>query len=524
MSKAISTNEYIKNYHVENETMERLPVLETKQVEAEKLFTLASYVLKHSEEFLNALRFAECLKRQSNFSGEKNHETVLSKTDEVQLAALYRQFLLEETHIQKGKYEFLQFLKEHTCCLVIIESNQLVVYNQSTGIYVDGISVISRIINYFLIQTEIMFLSVKEVLTLYHQSADLIHLDAFDKRGFAFANKTLLFDGELTFVAHSPDYYCLHRSNVVYDPQAICPLFFKTLNELFQSKKATIDFLGEWFGYNIASDLKAQKFLFVQGAGGNGKSLVFAVLRAILGPENVSSSAMEELSQRFGKEILIGKKANICNESFSITYSSETIKALTSGDPIVIDRKNKSQIVTQSQIKLTFILNQLPPIHDSTDAWVRRILFLPFDVKIAPENQDPDLLNKLQSECSGILNWAVEGLKRLRGNHYQFTESEEMLVAKRNYLAQGNPMTTFIEEMIEVTAQTTDRIYKNDMIKAYKSWLSANQLTDVTIGNLNKFWQSFNQSYLQICGAAAVYQKNNNGRFILGVQLKWMEG
>lgn len=39
----------------------------------------------------------------------------------------------------------------------------------------------------------------------------------------------------------------------------------------------------------------------------------------------------------------------------------------------------------------------------------RRIKLVPFDVKIPPERQDKDLLNKLKTELPGILVWAVDG-------------------------------------------------------------------------------------------------------------------
>ena len=81
------------------------------------------------------------------------------------------------------------------------------------------------------------------------------------------------------------------------------------------------------------------------------------------------------------------------------------------------------------------------------DAFYRRFLIIPFDVTIPKEKQDKQLARKIiNKELPGVLNWVLEGLKRLvdqRG----FTESEQADAVLNDYRVQGDSVALFVDEM-----------------------------------------------------------------------------
>ena len=73
--------------------------------------------------------------------------------------------------------------------------------------------------------------------------------------------------------------------------------------------------------------------------------------------------------------------------------------------------------------KMLFCLNELPRTNDKSNGYFRRFLIVPFKVQIPKSEVDPKLAEKIIStELPGIMNWVLEGRKRLIAQS-GFTES-----------------------------------------------------------------------------------------------------
>ena len=123
---------------------------------------------------------------------------------------------------------------------------------------------------------------------------------------------------------------------------------------------------------------------------------------------------LSKFSEKFGIEGIVDKSLNIANENeLGGAISTESLKALISGDPINISRKFKKAINVKSNIKLIFLLNTLPDTLDNTHGYYRKILIIPFNRVFKCDEMDKDLPEKVSEELSGVLNWALEGAERL---------------------------------------------------------------------------------------------------------------
>jgi len=289
---------------------------------------------------------------------------------------------------------------------------------------------------------------------------------------------------------HAQSHLSTFGSSINYNPNADCPVFKEFLTDLFDDE--TIKFVQEWLGYTLSCSHKANAFLIGVGAGANGKSTLFDVLAQLVGIENVSSAPLSNFNSEFGLEPLIGKKLNLATESDVDAFKTGKLKALTAGEDISINRKNKMEITTKLPTKLVFLMNELPLLSDDSFGFERRLLILPFDKTFTEAEQDKDLPKKLSSELEGILNWSLEGLKRLIANNYSFTVSKPMQDAKELYLGVGNPIEKFVKEC--VVSEPANVLQAKDLIHAYMNWMTRNGLPFKGTDSPQKFWKMFREA------------------------------
>jgi putative DNA primase/helicase len=114
---------------------------------------------------------------------------------------------------------------------------------------------------------------------------------------------------------------------------------------------------------------------------------------------------------------------------------------------------------------LILATNNRPPLGDRSQGLWRRLLLVPFRVFIPEEKQDRELARKLRGELPGIVNWALEGLVRLRQQGH-FTESKVGLEALKDYRLESNPARMFLADYC--SARPGGRIRVNEVYDFYK--------------------------------------------------------
>lgn len=355
----------------------------------------------------------------------------------------------------------------------------------------------------------------ESVLDIIRRKTEIKSLGNFNKRYFAFKNFT--YDSlAAKFVPHSEKCLTTYASNVQYEENATCPNFLDFLKELSIDTE-TIAFIQEWFGYAISTSHKANAFLIGVGEGANGKSTLFDVLMKLIGVSNISSAPLSNLNTQFGIEPILGKKLNIATESGADAFNTANLKAITAGERISVNRKNKPEITTVVDAKLIFLMNELPLLKDNSHGLARRLYILPFSKVFQEEDQDKDLPRKLEAELSGILNWAVEGHRRLKNQHYTFTKSKRMTMAKSKYMSVGNPVRVFVEECI--VSHPGNNLDSNAILSAYRSWVSIQKLPFHGTDSPQVFWSQF-RTAMNSCGIHYTKSKSNGTSKTRDINLK----
>lgn len=197
-----------------------------------------------------------------------------------------------------------------------------------------------------------------------------------------------------------------------FEKDAGCPKWQNFLDVVLPDKSKQ-DVLAEYIGYVFARNLKLEKTLILFGTGANGKSVVFDVINALLGKENVSNFSLESLGENYFRAMIANKLLNYSSE-ISNRLQAEKFKQMTSGEPIEARLPYGQPMILTNYARLAFNSNELPKDVEHSEAFFRRFLILPFDVTIPENRRNPNLAKEIiGAELSGVFNWILDGLKRL---------------------------------------------------------------------------------------------------------------
>ena len=116
--------------------------------------------------------------------------------------------------------------------------------------------------------------------------------------------------------------------------------------------------------------------------------------------------------------------------------------------------------------RVMILTNELPSLNDGSGALAGRFIVLVLTKSFFSE-EDPALTNKLTSELSGILNWAIDGYRQLRDRgHFIQPASSQEAISDIEMLAA--PVKAFIRDQCEVGSGFT--VSGNELWGRWKNW------------------------------------------------------
>ena len=311
------------------------------------------------------------------------------------------------------------------------------------------------------------------------------------KRNYINVKNGMLSLKTFTLHPHSPEFLSTVQIPIEYDPNATAPQFMSFMKAITIDDSQLINVHQETVGYWLTVETKAEKAVYYYGGGANGKSVMASIVTALVGQDNVSSVPLSEFSQTFGMENLIGKSLNIAaeNEMGGKALKTENFKAIVSGDNITINIKYRPAINYRPYCRLVFLVNNLPDSSDVTEGYFRKIIIVPFPRTFKKEERNVELKNELLKELPGILNWAIQGLKRLRSNNYQFSECKAIKETESAYYNEQNPVREFFQS--HVVQVDGSRTKQSDFYNMYSQWLTVQGIDDKGTKSRQVFWRYF---------------------------------
>jgi P4 family phage/plasmid primase-like protien len=308
--------------------------------------------------------------------------------------------------------------------------------------------------------------------------------------------------GELA--KHQPGHYATSAVPYKYDPGARPAIWNYFLRN---TVPAAANFLQEFAGYALTTEMTHELAVWLFGPPGSGKSTFIAGLAAMLGHRAGILGLADLERSRFTLADLPGKTLVVASEQpSSYLASTNTLNAIISGEPIQVERKYRDPFTVIPRAKVCWAMNELPRVADANSGLFRRVKVVEFP-QLAEDERDPEIKHAIEQEGAGILNWALEGLWRLKERgHFEVPAGVED--ATKQFRENNDVPALFIEDRCIQGADL--KVQASQLYTEYKEWCLENGHRPMSSTRLADDW------------ARLGFEKtaSNGRRFYRGVKLR----
>lgn len=321
--------------------------------------------------------------------------------------------------------------------------------------------------------------------TILKDAADVhpISLREFDDNIYLFncLNGTLdLETGE--FREHRAEDLITRVAGVAYDPEARCVRWERYIDEIMSGDAEKAEFLQKSLGYSLTGDTRFEAMFILYGATSrNGKGTLtetYLVLIRDYGktcrPETIGlktinngSAPSEDVARLAGANFV-----NISEPDKKLVISAALMKTLTGNDTVNARFLHENSFDFKPRFKIFINTNYLPTVTDLTLLTSGRVKIIPFERHFKESERDIGLKSEFArpENLSGILNWAIEGYKKLRQSGLNMPES--VREATLAYHRESDKVGLFIEEKMVEDGNCEERTA--DIYYAYQEWCREN--------------------------------------------------
>ena len=292
-------------------------------------------------------------------------------------------------------------------------------------------------------------------------------------------------------------------------------LWLDAVQEFFCGDAELINYVQMCVGLACIGKVHQEALIIAYGEGCNGKSTFWNSIAQVLGDYagTISADALTVGCKRNvkpEKAELKGKRLVIAAELEEGTrLNTSMVKQLCSTDPVTAEKKYKDPFKFTPSHTLVLYTNHLPRVGSSDDGTWRRLIVIPFNARIKPNNDIKNYTSHLVKECPGaILSWVIEGAKRAIDANFKFEMPNAVCDAISEYRETNDWLQAFFDEMclIEPSAmQKSGQLYEEYRAWSLRSGLFARSTTDF---------------YSALTSAGFERKKKKAGIFVLGIRLK----
>jgi putative DNA primase/helicase len=310
-----------------------------------------------------------------------------------------------------------------------------------------------------------------------YMQKDAVRRDASSYPYLAFPNGVM---NQITGVMVPAQYrpVSIWNSPVLFDAEAQAPRFHRFLNQIFDGDEEMIRFILRLLGHVILGNPVEQVIVVFIGTGGNGKSKLVNMLKAILGPYAVSmaagaitekshagASAAPELARLQFKRLAviaeIGNKHGI---------DAGLVKNLTGGEDITARALYGDYVDFLPVLVPIMLTNKTPKIREDDGGLWRRLIFVEFTQSFEGAAKDGNLETKLKRELPGIYNMLLTGAQDYLANGLQ--PPEKVIRSTQRTRAEVDPFQEFFNECL-ILAEGAETPFKA-ITTLYEEWRASN--------------------------------------------------
>ena len=258
---------------------------------------------------------------------------------------------------------------------------------------------------------------------------------------------------------------------VPFDPEATCPLYDKTVAEIFENNAELIAYVDRYVGYSLTGDCQEESLAFCWGDGANGKGTLMNTVGWLLGDyaDDLPFSAFELQSlASIPNDIakIVNKRFITASETGETARLNEArVKALTGRDPITARFLHKEFFTFIPVAKFWLATNHKPEVRDDSEGFWRRLHLIPFTASFIGR-EDKTLKDRLRAELPGILTRAVRGC--LAWQRDGLNPPDIVREATTTYRTDSMPLARFLDECCVL--DDSQQASFSELFETYVKW------------------------------------------------------
>jgi putative DNA primase/helicase len=250
-------------------------------------------------------------------------------------------------------------------------------------------------------------------------------------------------------------------------------------------------------------DTKYEIAIWFYGEPGTGKSTILEGLKAMLGGRAGILGLADIERSKFALVNLPGKTLVVSSEQpDSFISLSYLINQIISGETITVERKYFDAVDITPRAKIIWAMNNLPRITSANDGIMRRVKVVKFP-KLNPMQRDPELKERIKLEGAGILNWALDGLDRLR-TRGKFAIPQVVIDATEDFKEHNDIVKQFLEDTnAEINLLDSNcRMQSQLLYNEYREWCIRTGHKPMTSTSIANEWKRFGFEKMKANGVA----------------------
>lgn len=276
---------------------------------------------------------------------------------------------------------------------------------------------------------------------------------------------------------HDPLLRITQLAAVDYAPTAKSELWERFIRDVTCGDDEIAEFLQQACGLALTGDVSDEVLITHSGEGCNGKSTFLEAVAAMLGDYAAVAPPGLFASRTFDAHpteiaTLHGKRfVTAIEQEANRALRESLVKSLTGGDTIRTRRMREDFWEMKPTWHIHIAYNSAPRLTGTDDGIRRRLCVVPWRASF---KGSPDLTIKQrltgEAERSGILNWALDGLrKRLMAGRLFVPEAVRM--STDDYIADEDVIGRFLAERSE--RDGTAVVEVRQLLQAFRAWMEA---------------------------------------------------
>lgn len=231
----------------------------------------------------------------------------------------------------------------------------------------------------------------------------------------------------------------------------------------------------EMLGYCLAAHTLYERCFILCGPGANGKSVLGAVAKEMVGRAYTASVQPSQMGSVFQRSNLEGKLLNLVTElNQNEELEDGMLKAVISGEMMSVEKKHEAPREIEPFAKHIILTNHMPRIRDYSDGIFRRVSIINLQRQFLGGDADPHLLKKFKGEMDAIMSRAMDALGTLIERDGRFTDAPSCEEAKKSWRADNNNVEQFLQD--SVYPNPDGRVAVQPLYDAYTGWFATTGL------------------------------------------------